>query len=220
MGGDRPKQYLSFHNKTVLEHCLDRLLSHPQIEGTVLVLNEDDQYWEGLEYQSEKPILIANGGEQRHHSVYNGLAQLQYRFGSESLVLVHDAARPLVTHQELSNVIAAASEHPAGAVLALPVNDSLKLENDTHEIASSVSRDRLWRAQTPQAFHLLPLLNALEKVIAQDLTITDDASAIELSGYSPKLVRGQATNLKITFADDLALAEMIWLNQLDQQDDK
>ncbi|MFT5220023.1 MAG: 2-C-methyl-D-erythritol 4-phosphate cytidylyltransferase, partial [Gammaproteobacteria bacterium] len=178
MGGDRPKQYLTLHHKTVLEHCLDRLLSHPQIEGAVLVLSEEDQYWEGLEYQSEKPILIANGGEQRHHSVYNGLVQLQYRFGSESLVLVHDAARPLVTHQELSDVIAAASEHQAGAILALPVNDSLKLENDNFEIAASVSRDRLWRAQTPQAFYLLPLLNALEKVVTQGLTITDDASAI------------------------------------------
>jgi len=98
MQSELPKQYLSFQGKTVIEHCLDRLLSHPGIEGAVVVLQDDDSHWEELGYTSEKPVLTTAGGVERHHSVYNGLLVLQDRCGSEVLALVHDAIRPLVTH--------------------------------------------------------------------------------------------------------------------------
>lgn len=220
MQTEKAKQYLSFQGKTIIEHCLDRLFGHPGIAGAVLVLREDDVEWEQLAYQASKPIFISSGGEQRHHSVYSGLTTLQYRFGNDAIVLVHDAVRPLVSHIDLDRVIHAARGHEAGAILATPVTDTLKLQNDRMEIASTVSRQRLWRALTPQVFHLQPLLNALKRVIDENLEITDDASAIELMGYAPLLVQGDADNIKITNPEDLGLAELIWLDQRDQQNNK
>jgi 2-C-methyl-D-erythritol 4-phosphate cytidylyltransferase len=220
MAAELPKQYLGFQGKTLLEHSLDRLLSHSQIDGAVLALRDDDDHWNQLVYQPAKPLFTTHGGAERQHSVYSGLTTLQYRCGNDVLALVHDAVRPLVTHAELDQVIAAARKHPAGAILACPVTDTLKRENQSLEIESTISRHGLWRAQTPQAFHLAPLLNALKQAIDDNVAITDDAQAIERLGYTPALVACSAENLKITTPDDLRLAEMIWLNQRDQQHNK
>ena len=220
MQSETAKQYLTFQGKTILEHTLDRLFAHPLIAGAVLVLRDDDSQWEKLEYAASKPLFIASGGEQRHHSVYSGLTTLQYRFGNDALVVVHDAVRPLVTLHDLDRVIQTASDHEAGAILASPISDTLKLQGNDLEVSGTISRDRLWRALTPQVFHLQPLLNALKKVIDEGLDISDDASALELMGYAPILVEGEASNIKITRPQDLALAESIWLYQRDQQDDK
>lgn len=220
MQSDIPKQYLAFQGKTLIEHSLDRLLSHPEIDGAVVVLREEDPTWEALAYRAVKPVFTTAGGTERHDSVYSGLTTLQYRFGNEAIALVHDAVRPLVSHHDLSNVIDAARRHPAGAILATPITDTLKQQAENMEIASTLSREGLWRALTPQVFHLPTLLNALKQAIDNKLEITDDAQAIELSGHRVLLVPGDADNLKITSPADLALAERIWLNQRDQQDDK
>jgi 2-C-methyl-D-erythritol 4-phosphate cytidylyltransferase len=220
MQSEVPKQYLCFQGKTVFEHCLDRLLTHPEIVGAVVVLHSADSQWENLAYSSAKPIFTTSGGAERHNSVYSGLATLQQRFGSNAIALVHDVVRPLVAHRDLSRVIAAARKNVAGAILATPLTDTLKKQNDYQEIASTLPRDGLWRALTPQVFHLQPLLNALKRVIDEGLSITDDAQAIELAGYAPALVAGSTQNLKITTPSDLALAEKIWLEQLHQHDDE
>lgn len=214
------KQYHTFQGKTVIEHNLDRLLSHPEIDGAVVVLREDDTNWEALNYPAEKPVFTATGGKERHDSVYSGLTTLQYRCGNDAIALVHDAVRPLVSHRDLGNVIEAARQHAAGAILATPVTDTLKLQNDNLEIDRTLSRNGLWRALTPQVFHLQPLLKALKRVIDENLMITDDAQAIEMMGDAPMLVQGDSDNLKITSPGDLALAERIWLNQRDQKNDK
>ncbi len=215
-----PKQYLEFHGKTVLEHCLDRLLAHPDIAGAILVLGEDDRRWEGLGYAARKPVFIAAGGSERQHSVYNGLTLLQYHCGDACIALVHDAVRPLVSMHDLGRVIAAAREHAAGAILAAPVTDTLKLENPAGEIAETLSREGLWRALTPQVFHLRPLLQAYKRLLDAGQRVTDDAEAVELAGYAPRLVSGSGINFKITLPEDLALAEALWLYQRDQQDDE
>ena len=108
MQGDTVKQYLRFQGKTIIEHCLDRLLSHPWIDGAIVVLREDDQLWDELGYISGKPVFTTSGGLERQHSVYNGLTALQNRIGNDAIVLVHDAVRPLVSHVDLSVVIDAA----------------------------------------------------------------------------------------------------------------
>ena len=213
MQADRPKQYLSFQGRTVIEHSLDRLLSHAEIDGVVVVLADDDQHWPQLDYQADKPLFVTSGGALRQDSVYSGLTTLQYRCGNNLIALVHDAARPLVEHADLSAVIAAARDNPAGAILATPVADTLKRANDQGEIAATQPRTGLWRALTPQVFHLSPLLNALKQAIDAQQVITDEAQAIELLGYAPQLVEGSALNLKITNPGDLALAEKIWLDQ-------
>ena len=220
MQSDTAKQYLRFQGKTILEHCLDRLLSHPWVDGAIVVLREDDQLWDEIGYISGKPVYTTSGGLERQHSVYSGLTALQNRIGSDAIVLVHDAVRPLVSHVDLSEVIDAARSHTAGAILASKVTDTLKLQTDSMEIASTLSRDGLWRALTPQVFHLQALLGALKKVIDENLVITDDAQAIEIMGYAPALVAGSADNIKITTPGDLALAQMVWLNQRDQEDNK
>ena len=220
MSADIPKQYLQFQHRSVIEHCLDRLLSHPDIDGAVLALREDDAHWEALAYESGKPLFTTSGGDERHHSVYSALTTLQYRCGNDVIALVHDAVRPLVRHADLDRVIEAARDHSAGALLAVPVADTLKLANDRGAVEQTVSRERLWRAMTPQVFHLQPLLKALESVIQAGAEVTDDASALERQGYHPALVAGSADNIKITHPDDLALAETIWLHQRDQQNNE
>ena len=148
------------------------------------------------------------------------MIELQGRVGRDVIALVHDAVRPLVNHLDLSTVIDATRQHKAGAILASRVTDTLKLQADGMEVESTLPRKRLWRALTPQVFHFQVLLDALKDVIDGQLTITDDAQAIEMAGYTPALVAGRADNFKITTPGDLALAEMVWLNQRDQQDNK
>ena len=220
MQQETPKQYLEFQGKTILEHCLDRLLSHPDVAGAVVVLRADDSRWESLAYTPSKPLFTTEGGDQRQHSVYSGLTTLQFRCGNDVLALVHDAVRPLVSSNDLDRVIAAARGNTAGAILAAPVADTLKRDSGRGEIETTVAREGLWRALTPQVFHLQPLLNGLRRAIDENLAVTDDAAAVEAMGYSPALVAGDESNLKITRPDDLRLAEMIWLDQRDQQDDK
>ena len=220
MGGDIPKQYLAFHGKTLIEHTLDRLLAQAEIDGAILVLDENDRHWERLGYEASKPLFVAAGGSERQDSVYCGLTTLQHRCGTDCMALVHDAVRPLVSSRDLSRVIQAAREHPAGAILAAPVTDTLKLENRTGEIGSTLSREGLWRALTPQVFHLQPLLQAYKRVIDEGRRVTDDAEAVELAGYAPRLVPGSAINLKITVPEDLSLAEALWLHQRDEENDE
>ncbi len=220
MQSDTAKQYLRFQGKTILEHCLDRLLSHSRIDGAILVLREDDTLWDQLGYNSSKPVFTAKGGQERQHSVYNGLATLQCKMGNDTIALIHDAVRPLVSHLDLSTVIDAARQHAVGAILASKVTDTLKRQADNMEIASTLPREGLWRALTPQVFHLPVLLNALKESIHQNRAITDDAQAVESIGHFPLLVAGSADNFKITTPGDLALAERVWLNQRDQQENE
>lgn len=221
MQADRPKQYLTLHNKTVLEHTLDRLLSLDEITGAVISLSEADEYWPALNYSSEKPLLIASGGKERCDSVLNALLMLQSYSGEsgsaentsiEKWVLVHDAARPCVRVADMRNLIKQASQAVDGGLLALPVRDTMK-RADKCSVAETVERDGLWHALTPQMFPLQQLTDALQVAAEKKLTVTDDASAMELAGYHPQLVAGHEDNIKITRAYDLQLAHMFLQNQ-------
>jgi len=209
MQADRPKQYLPLSDKTILQHTLERLLSHPEIDGAVLVLGEEDPLWERLQFSTDKPLLICHGGAQRQHSVYNGLLALHEHTKADPMVLIHDAVRPFVSHDDLSRLIELAGCQPDGALLAAPVADTLKLADDQAQVVQTQDRHNLWRALTPQAFRLSTILAALKSAIDQDLAITDDASAMELAGYHPRLVSSSSINFKITTADDLLLARYI-----------
>ena len=220
MGGSIPKQYLRFQGKTVLEHSLDRLFADPRVQGAVLVLAPADRDWAALEYSAVKPIFTALGGPERCQSVLNGLHCLCEHQGEDALVLVHDAARPLLRSTDLGRLIDAAVANPDGAILASRVSDTLKQEDGEGRIASTLDRAGLWRALTPQAFQLVRLRQALQRALEAGVAVTDDAAAMELEGFRPLLVAGGSDNLKITGPGDLALAEAIWLHQRDQQDDK
>lgn len=209
MQADRPKQYLTLCNKTVLEHTLDRLLSMPAISGAVLAISEADEYWPALNYQSEKPLLIARGGKERSDSVLNALQLLQQQAAGEQTVwaLVHDAARPCVRTADIQRLIEQASTEQGG-LLALPVRDTMKRAGPADVIDHTVEREGLWHALTPQMFRLDLLLEALLQAQQQHQAITDDASAMELAGYTPQLIEAHEDNIKITRAFDLQLAQL------------
>ena len=225
MQADRPKQYLPLHNKTVIEHTLDRLLSMDEICGVVLSISETDEYWSELAYVSDKPVVIAKGGVERSDSVLNALEVLHQQILDQQIltqhkvqlkntwVLVHDAARPCVRTDDIQKLIRLASLNDNGGLLALPVKDTMKRAKNNNEIATTVDRDGLWHALTPQMFRLEVLTAALKNAFQNRLAVTDDASAMELAGYSPLLIEAHEDNLKITRAFDLQLADLYLVNQ-------
>jgi len=216
MRGQKPKQYLQLGDKTIIEHTLDRLLSFDGIDGVILVLRSGDRDWEAIDYQSEKPLITTIGGELRQHSVFNGLLKLLEQDFDEPYAMVHDAVRPLVSHQDLRKLIEAAIDHSAGALLALPIADTLKQQDEDTNIGGTVNRVGLWRAFTPQLFRAKLLYQALEQMIENDIEGTDDASAIEYLGMRPHLVECSAENIKITYPQDLLLATQILMHQREE----
>ncbi len=216
MQGQKPKQYLPLDGKTIIEHTLDRLLSFDGIDGVVLVLRPDDRDWQTINYQSEKPLITTSGGELRQHSVFNGLLKLLEQKFDDPYAMVHDAVRPLVCHADLRKLIEAAIDHSAGALLALPITDTLKHQDQDSNIDRTVSRAGLWRAFTPQLFKAKLLHRALEQMIENDREVTDDASAIESLGLRPRLVECNAENIKITWPEDLSLATQILRRQREE----
>ncbi|MGL5430954.1 MAG: 2-C-methyl-D-erythritol 4-phosphate cytidylyltransferase [Vibrio sp.] len=206
MQADRPKQYLSLLGKTVLEHTIDGLLAHPQIDQVVVALSADDPYFSHLALARDPRVIRVDGGQQRADSV---LAALDYvcQHQLSQWVLVHDAARPCVTHADISQLIRLALTHPVGAILAAPVRDTMKRSDHLQQIEHTVDRTALWHALTPQMFRAQALREALHAALQQQVTITDEASAFEWRGEKPVLVTGRADNLKITQPEDLALAE-------------
>ena len=219
MQANCPKQYLKLHNKTVIEHTLDRLLSMEVISGAVISISEGDEYWPELNYTSEKPVIIATGGEERSDSVLNALLKLSQMVEQSTdktqntWALVHDAARPCVRVADVQKLIDVASVDDEGGLLALAVRDTMKRSNHQQQVDNTVDREGLWHALTPQMFRLDLLIEALEHARNKQLSITDDASAMELAGYKPKLIEAHEDNIKITRAFDLQLAELFLLQQ-------
>ena len=208
MESDTPKQYLKLNNKTVIEHTLSVFDEHDYISQIVVSISEGDEYWAALNLELSKPLHIASGGKERCDSVLNGLKYLENRAAADDWVLVHDAARPCLRHEDLTLLIDTLRDHEVGGVLAVRVKDTMKRSDDKNIIKETVERDNLWHALTPQMFRFSMLKNALESALSNNIVITDDASAIELAGYSPALIEGHADNIKITRPEDLDLASL------------
>ena len=201
-----PKQYLTIHNRTVLEHTLQRLLSHPKIQGVVVALSDDDAYWAQQRMDGAKPVLRASGGAERCQSVKNALDVLLARNYAGQWVLVHDAARPCLRHSDIDALIRELSSHSVGGLLGYPVRDTMKLTDSRNEITATVDRSGLWHALTPQMFRVKELRDAIQQALDRGVIVTDEAAAMEYLGHKPKLVLGQADNIKITRPEDLQLA--------------
>jgi 2-C-methyl-D-erythritol 4-phosphate cytidylyltransferase len=208
-GAGLPKQYRVLAEKPLIEQTLARLLAHPAIDGALVALASDDTHWPTLALRLEKPLLTCVGGENRADSVLAALRALPDTVDDDALVLVHDAARPCVRHADLDRLIDAARNDGVGALLAAPVRDTLK-RGDVHaRVVTTVPREQLWRAQTPQVFRRGALMRALELARLDKAAITDESSAMERLGLHPVLVEGNEDNIKVTVAADLALAECI-----------
>ena len=184
MQADKPKQYLTLLGKTLLEHTLDVMLSHPAVSKIILAVSEDDPYIVKLSLPSK--IQLVEGGATRAESVLNGLNAIEEK---NAWVLVHDAARPCLQHADIDKLLAIEDEH--GAILAIPATDTIKRADNQQCIVKTVDI----------------LRNALSTGIQQGANITDEASAMELAGFRPHLVVGRSDNLKVTRPEDLALAE-------------
>jgi len=120
--------------------------------------------------------------------------------------LVHDAARPCLRGSDIDYLIEQLDDHPVGGILGMPVRDTMKRADESGQIRETVCREGLWHAFTPQMFRFGTLHQALSQALEQSLQVTDEASAIELAGYSPRLIEGHPDNIKITRSEDLALA--------------
>ena len=205
MGGDIPKQYLPVMGKPVLQHTLDRLLSVECLQGIQVALGSEDGYWQDLPASRHPRIHAVPGGRERADSVHSALLHLAGQARSDDWVLVHDAARLCLTRGDVLKLIEALREDPVGGILAVPVSDTLKtVENGL--ITGTPDRSRVWRALTPQMFRYGLLCRALAEAAEQGKMVTDEASAVELAGYQPKIVEGRPDNLKITRPEDLPLA--------------
>ena len=205
MKADRPKQYLTINAITILEHTVNKLLSHPQVSKVVVAVSEGDPYFPELSLSQHPDVVRVKGGNERADSVLSALNYIQ-ESGLGEWVMVHDAARPCIQQGDIDKLIEAALSHPVGGILAAPVRDTMKRGVDG-AIDHTVERANLWHALTPQMFRALPLQQALTEALEQGVSITDEASAFEWKGASPALVAGRSDNFKVTQPEDLALAE-------------
>ncbi len=216
-GGGLPKQYRTLAGRPLIVHTLQRLLAHPAIDGAMLALAADDVHWVKLAPRFDKLVKTCVGGAKRADSVLAALRALPDSISENDPVLVHDAARPCVRVSDLDRVIRAAASDAVGALLALPLRDTLKRADADARVAATESREGLWRAQTPQVFRRGALIGSLEQARAAGVEITDEAMAMEQIGLRPLLVEGSEDNIKITVAADLALAERILAAQREEE---
>lgn len=210
-GGSTPKQYLALAGATVLEHALAPFLADPNLAGVVVAIDPADRRFPTLALARDPRVQSTHGGAARADSVEAGLKAVAAGAGAgaDPWVLVHDAARPLVTPVEIHLLLEALLTHPDGALLGSPVTDTIKRVDADGRVEATVDRTVLWRAATPQAFRLSALSRALSAARAAGRTPTDEASAVEALGARPCVVPGSAANLKITAPGDLSLAEFL-----------
>jgi 2-C-methyl-D-erythritol 4-phosphate cytidylyltransferase len=206
MQADRPKQYLEIAGRPLIEYAISQLMADPHIEGVVVAISADDEYWPALEIALDKPLWVVEGGVERCHSVLNALQELATRANEDDWVLVHDAARPCVRAEDITHLITKLTNDDVGGLLAVPVRDTMKRAGTNQRVITTEDREGLWHALTPQMFRFGKLRHALEQALEDESLVTDEASAMELAEYEPLLVEGHADNIKVTRPEDLALA--------------
>ena len=211
MGSDVPKQYLQLLGLPLIAHCLETFIRSPRISSVHVVISAEDGDWQKQPVSPSPRFFVHRcGGETRAASVLNGLAAMK-NVADDDWVLVHDAARPGLTQALLDRLLDAVQDDAVGGLLAIPLADTLKRADSTQRIAATEPRAGLWQAQTPQMFRYALLKKALQNACAMPANEapTDEAQAVEALDLKPLLVPGELRNLKITYPQDLALAEAI-----------
>lgn len=207
-GAVRPKQYALLRGQPMLVRTLERLAACVEVRGLVVVLAPDDADWPGLREIAGKPLLTATGAGERSGSVLAGLRALPAEVAPADFVLVHDAARPCVPAADVARLVRLGV--PAGgALLAAPLRDTLKRADAHGRAVATEPRESRWRALTPQLFRRGELESALSDAERCGVAITDEAMAMERAGHRPLLVEGVESNIKVTTAADLLLAEFL-----------
>lgn len=209
------KQYLKFKGKTVLEHTLSLFLERNDIAGINVCIASDDIIGPTLPAFLDPKVTSVHGGDSRAQSVLKGLFALNDKANDDDWVLVHDAARPCLSKLALGRLLNELKGDEVGGILAIPAKDTLKMQSkgETANIARTLDRSMVWQAQTPQMFRFKLLKDALNWALEHNKEITDEASAVEMAGYKPLLIKGETRNLKITTPEDLELTEFL-LNKM------
>ncbi|KAB3533599.1 2-C-methyl-D-erythritol 4-phosphate cytidylyltransferase [Alkaliphilus pronyensis] len=209
LGGKINKQYIEIYNKPIVAYTLEVFQRCEMIEGIVLVVGEKEIDFCKKEivekYGFTKIISVLAGGKERINSVHNGLKELPDQC---EIVSIHDGARPFVTNEMINKSIIAAQE-VGGAIVAVPVKDTIKAINSNMEVEKTIDRGKLWSVQTPQSFRFNQLKELYSKYLENGKDITDDAMLFEREGYPIKVIKGSYENIKITTPEDLFMAEEI-----------
>jgi len=207
-GGEELKQFRWVAGKPMLLHSVQTFMAHPRVGMVVCVLPQryagDPPPW--LFQCDVDRLLVSIGGRTRSESVANGLDDLP---DEAQIVLVHDAARPLVGLSTIERVIDAVQQG-SPAIAALPVVDTLKSVDDDGRITGTVDRASLWRAQTPQGFPRQLIVDVHRRARAEPVTATDDAALCERLGHTVRIVRGSERALKVTEPGDFARVEALF----------
>ncbi|HQO29328.1 MAG TPA: 2-C-methyl-D-erythritol 4-phosphate cytidylyltransferase [Accumulibacter sp.] len=206
-GGETPKQYRRLAERPLIYHSLATLCRCELIERVWVVLSPEDDCWRRYDWSAlgHKLETLYCGGDSRYDSVRNALCAAATVAADDDWLLVHDAARPCLSPDLLSSLCEELRDDPVGGLLAVPVADTLKRADEEQRVAGTEARDKLWQAQTPQMFRYSLLAQAMDDHPGG----TDEASAIEAAGFRPRLINGDSRNLKVTYAADLSLAELI-----------
>jgi 2-C-methyl-D-erythritol 4-phosphate cytidylyltransferase len=212
IGDAVPKQYLPIAGKPMMFHSIEALAAVQRIGCVAVVLSPLDRHWALHDWSAlpDKIEPVFAGGAMRAETVRNALDHLGERVAADDWVLVHDAARPCITTELVEQFLDEMGDDPIGGLLAMPMADTLKSADENQRVAATIPRLNLWRAQTPQMFRA----GLLKRGLAARPDATDESQAVEAIGYSaPRLAQGANGNIKVTFAEDLVLAEMILKRQ-------
>ena len=207
VGGAVPKQYLEIAGIPVLAHSLNRLAAVQQIDAIFVGISETDRHWQKLPLPPGMQVACYTGGQSRAETVWLGLQALQECASADDWVLVHDAARPCVQVKDIDALISAVVPSLEGGLLAIPVTDTIKVATQDSTAKQTMDRRMLWRAQTPQLFRFSVLYTALQAVVHDLESISDESAAVEKLGLNPLIVQSSERNIKITNSKDLQLAE-------------
>jgi 2-C-methyl-D-erythritol 4-phosphate cytidylyltransferase len=220
LGGDLPKQFQELAGRPMLAYALEAFMQSPLVNSIWIGVSPgfmDNPILKSL-VKGSKPIhFLPTGGPTRQETVRNTLAaQLKSGISPDDWILVHDAARPGITPVLIEKLITAVQDSDAGGLLAVPLADTLKqadldsvIAGNMPHIVKTIPRKHLWQAQTPQMFGLKELHSALEDAIRLEADITDEASAMELTGVKPLLIEGATRNFKVTHSADWDLMQLL-----------
>lgn len=203
------KQYLNLKGRPILSYTLEVFSACDAVDEIVLVIDaKEKQLCYNLvlnNMNQNKPIKIVNGGDERQQSVQRGLRKLH---DSTDIIVIHDGARPFVTCEMIENCIKGANKY--GAVsLGVPIKETVKTVDDEEFVINTLNREKIWITQTPQAFKRDLIVQAHDKALNDKKIATDDAMLVEYLNYNVKMIMGDYSNIKITTADDLIIAEAI-----------
>lgn len=208
MGAGRNKVLLDLARRPILLHTLLKFSACPSVGELIVIVRRDEiPYIESLlqTAQGLKPYRLAEGGSERQYSIQNGLA---YVSAQADIILVHDAARPLVSRETIEAVIERA-QYMGAAIAAVPAKNTIKVRGEDGTVQETLERGKLWEVQTPQGFRRDILLRAYAKAAEDGFLGTDDASLVERLGQKVAIVQGDYRNVKITTPEDLVMAEAL-----------